>query len=71
MTAYFERFQEQIEQDITEDLARAEYKTQAIHCLALARNHSGVPDVAQVYATMANAYASLEQSRWISKGSKK
>lgn len=71
MTAYFERFQEQVEKDISEDLARPEYKTQAIHCLALARNNSGMPEVAQIYATMANAYATLENARWAAKAPRK
>lgn len=71
MPSYQERYQNQIEADIAEDLARSEYKSQAIRYLAMAKNTTHQPDLSQAYALIASTYASLEESRWIAKGGKK
>jgi hypothetical protein len=62
VSSYLERHKAQVEEYLLEDMTKSEYKTQALHCLALARA-SESPEQALVHAQAATAYAILEQSR--------
>lgn len=62
--SYQQRLQEKIDNDILSDLARSEYKTQALTYLAMAKNAiDASPEASMVYAQSAVAYAMLEESR--------
>lgn len=64
--SYIQNHNHRVSEGVARDLARTEYKTQALTYLALADNTS-LPDYALVYAQMACAYATLEQARVESK----